>query len=65
MRCNFNDYSGKIGEIPINRSRAQAIGAGENPLNRNGLPLVTGRRNSLLSYESMSVIKRCISSEYT
>ena len=42
MRCNFNDYSGKIGEIPINRSRAQAIGAGENPLNPNGLPLVTG-----------------------
>lgn len=28
-----------MGEIPINKSTAQAFGVGENPLNGNGLPL--------------------------
>ena len=38
-RNAYNDYLGKIGEIPINRSTAQSFRVGENPLNGKGLPL--------------------------
>ena len=42
---NFNDYSEKIGWTPINRSTAQSLRVGENPLNGKGLPLALFKIN--------------------
>lgn len=57
---NFNDYSGKIGETPINRSRTQSLGVGENPLNRKGTLLTRNGEDEEIvysSYESMRCVK--------
>ena len=39
-----------MGEIPINRSTAQAIGAGENPLNGSGSPLTSNVEGEEIVY---------------
>ena len=46
----FNDYPGKISEILINRSTAQVIGVGENPLNGSGLPLTGNAEGEEIVY---------------
>ena len=49
-RRRSNDYFGKIGEIPINKSTAQSLRVGENPLNGNGLPLTGNAEGEELVY---------------
>ena len=52
---NFNDYSGKIGETPINRSTAQSLRVGENPLNGNRLLLTHNGEDEEIVYSHMKV----------
>lgn len=54
---NFNDYSEKIGETPINRSTAQAYGVGENPLNGKSLPLTGNAEGEEIVYSSHESVR--------